>query len=360
MQVSELNEVVTWVDENIRVSGLLSLYQGLHAVVNQNAQRRNNQQAVPFETQKQQLFDALNNIDVNELNLSQLSVLERLEIDGLVGPKAVEKIEDILSRNTIDVVTAASQINELVQKLNNGLNLVNQLVAPLNKIVVENVDEDSVKKNEALMRVHFQWDSSIRNVDEFKQWGAKWNTISYGFTRALGKTNTDMRITGASKGSVILELVSDTAVIAMIGGGIKWTLDAIKTGLEIRHQVKATENLQVDTKLKEQMIALLDESMKNHKKSSIETITEQLIADNKLNENGDKGDIYAALKQSVKELYEFVDGGGEVDFSPHKEQEKEEQLALLKNHANKAREISSEIRAIEFKTNLGNEEKETE
>ena len=349
MQVSELHQLVDWVDVNIRQSNLQAHYQQMTQALQQNTARRNNQPPVSFESQKVQLFNTLEEINILELNLSQQKLLTSLKLDSLLGQSAIDQIEDILFRNQLDIVNAHKQFSSMQQKLNSGYTLLNQLKQPLDAIQTDAVDEDTLRKNETLMRVHFQHHSSISNMEEFSSWGERWKSISDGFTFATGGSVQDIRITGASKGSVILELVANTTLIGMIGGGIKWTLDSIKTGLEIRHQIVATQKLKIEKKTQEVILQQLQEAQKAHRKESIDDITEKLIEEHKLNEDGDRGDIRPRLKPAVRELYDFIDGGGEVDFTAHEEQEPEQKVELLTQNISDVRTLTEELKAIEFK-----------
>lgn len=349
MQLTELHHLVNWIDNNVRVPNLPALYQQVNAILQQNVANRNGQSKQSFEPQKVKLFEMLRDIDPSSLNLSQQRMLDTLGLSEVLGSKAIDNIENILFKNSLDIANAHKEFNALVQKINEGLALTNQIKAPFDKLFTEESDDDTLRRNETLMRVHFQHDSSISNVEEFSKWGEKWKSISYGFTRAVDCSVEDIRITGASKGSVILELVAATPIVAMIGGGIKWTLDAIKTGLEIRHQMVATENLKIDQKSKQQMLKLLESSLNNHRKEQIENITNRLVDEHKLNVNSDRGDNVNQLRKSVKDLYEFIEGGGEIDLSPHEEQQNQNEIKLLTQDIHDAREISQEIKALEYK-----------
>ena len=194
MNVTELFHLTQWIAKEIEGAQIPQKYQALHAVLQQNAQP--NQQKQPFESQKEDLLNTLVKVPLDTLTRDQISFLECLEIAPFVGLNGAERVEEILYKNVIDVATAAQKIQEILQKINEGIKKSKQIQAGLAGCVIE---EEYELEGEILMRVSFTGHALMQNVKDFKNWGNVWFEIGRGIAIAHNLSPEDIRIVGATK-----------------------------------------------------------------------------------------------------------------------------------------------------------------
>lgn len=343
MNVSELFGLTNWINAEIVTKQIPQKYQNLFAVIQQNIQPNVPKQ--PFEAQKNDLIQALKIVPLELLSRDQLEFLRLLGIAKTVGEEGIEEIEEILYKNTIDIATAAQKIQTILQEINAGLAKSNQIQAGLTGCVVE---DELLLKDDVLMRVSFTGHASMANVTDFKKWGDVWYDIGRGIAMAHNLSPEDVKVVGATKGSIVIEL-GVVASIASTAGGI--ILGALKVADKILDLRKKAEEIR-GMKLQNDKLAndIADEA-DNEKKAGVELITSQLAIQLNIKTDGESDKI-KALNTAVKNLVNFIENGGVVDFVMPEEEaggEADEEGAL-KNR--ELRLAFQEIRQLEKKIAL--------
>jgi hypothetical protein len=341
MNVTELYRLTIWVNEELVQPKLPQKYSQLHSVLQQNAQP--NQPKAAFETQQNELINAIKEIDLSWLTRDQVSFLDELGILQSLGDHGVQQIENILFRNALDITTAAQKIQDIHNKLNEGLKKIKLIADGLEGCVYEDEEELS---EEVLIRVSFFGDASISNVKDFKDWGAKWHDIGRGIAMAHGSAPENIRITGAAKGSVILELMTDPALATTVSAVIWGALKVTEKVQDIRKKAAEVQNLKLQNK---KITKELQDAAEQEKEAGIATIIEEQTNLLKL-DNGSSGDKHKALEKAIKTLVDFIDLGGEVDFVVPDDERNEEDSA--DDVYEKLREQAQEIRLLEDKLKL--------
>lgn len=340
MNVSELFYLTHWITSEIERTEIPQKYQALHAILQQNSQP--NQQKQPFEAPKNDLITALKGVPLGQLTRDQVEFLYHLDISEAIGEEGIEAIEDILYKNVIDVATSAQKISQIIQKITNGISKSNQIKAGLTGCVPE---EEYESENEILMRVSFTGNAAMSNISDFKMWGNIWYDIGRGISMAHNLSPEDVKIVGATKGSIIIEL----AVIAIIA---KTTSEIILASLKVAEKVldirKKAEELR-GLKMKNTKFAKeLEKEAEVEKKAGIEEITSSVSKQLKLKEN--EGDKVKALDTAIKNLVNFIEKGGIVDFIIPEDEEEPGEGGERKNEG--LRVAFQQIRQLEKKLEL--------
>ena len=172
MNVSELYDLTIWIENEIVKTQLVKKYQALHGIIQQNLQPN---QKVPLAAQKEALLSALATIKLEQLTKDQLNFLDNLGIKNVLGGEGIEIIEDILYKNAIDIATAVQKFQEIIQRLNQGIQKSNQIKGGLDNCVEE---EEYESEDEVLMRIAFTGKATMRNVTDFKNWGNIWYDVN--------------------------------------------------------------------------------------------------------------------------------------------------------------------------------------
>lgn len=335
MNVSELFHLTEWVTKEIEGTQVLQKYQSLQTILAQNSQQSTQQ---PFEAIKDDLIKTLQNVPLDQLTRDQEDFLYQLNISEFVGEEGIEAIEDILYKNVIDVATSASKLQTTIQKIANGINKSSQIKTGLSGCVA---DEEYEVDNEVLMRVSFTGHALMANVADFKSWGNIWFDIGRGIAMAHNATPEDIKIVGATKGSIIIELAVAATIATTTSGIILAALKVAEKVLDIRKKAEELRGL----KLKNDKFAKdLEKEADVEKKSGIEEITSDVAKQLELKEG--EGDKIKALDTAVKNLVNFIEKGGIVDFIVPDDGEPEEG----KERANEALRVAfQQIRLLEKK-----------
>jgi hypothetical protein len=305
MNVSELLSLTYWINREIINTQIPQKYQTLAALIQQHAHP--NQHKPSFEADKNSLIESISNVSLGQLTRDQLDLLNRLGIGSAVGDIGVELLEDVLYKNVIDVVTSAQKIQEIFDKLNEGINKANLIQSGLAGCIEE---EKYESENEILIRVSFTGDASMKNVADFKSWGSIWYDIGRGLAMAHNLSPEEVKIVGATKGSIIIELAVIAEIAATTSGIILAALKVAEKVLDIRKKAEELRGLRLKN---DQLANEVEKEAEKEKELGIEEIASKLVTKLNLKINGE-GDKVNALDKAVKNLVNFVEKGGVIDF----------------------------------------------
>jgi hypothetical protein len=342
MNVSELFDLTYWVTEEIVSTKIPKKYQILQQILHQNSQP--NKQKEPFDSQKNDLIDTIKNVHLRILTKDQLVFLNQLGIAQTVGEEGVSTIEDILFRNVLDVATSAQKLQEMHQALSQGVQKSDQIKSGLEGCVTQ---EEYETENEVLIRVSFAGHAEMSNVTEFKSWGNIWYEIGRGIAMAHNKTPEDVRIVGATKGSIIIEMAVIASIATTTSGIILAALKVAEKVLDIRKKAEEIRNLKLQNK---KLATEIEKEADKEKEAGIEKISTTIIQTLKINKDGE-GDKINALDKAVKNLVNFIESGGEVDFIIPEEKESEKDKTETPDYDD-LRVTFQEIRQLENKLKL--------
>lgn len=344
MNVSELFDLTYWVTEEIEEAQVPQKYQTLQSILQQHSQP--NQQKQPFEAQKEDLIETLRDVSLEKLTRDQLSFLEQLGIASVVGENGIQEVEDILYKNVLDVATSAQKLAQIIQNIQQGLNKSNQIKAGLTGCVFEEVYES---EDEILMRVSFTGHALMENVKDFKSWGNIWYDIGRGIAMAHNASPEDIKIVGATKGSIIIELAVVASIATTTSGIILAALKVAEKVLDIRKKAEELRGLKLQN---DKLAKDLEKEADNEKKHGIEEITGNIANQLGINNNGE-GDKIKALDLAVKNLVNFIEKGGVVDFIiPDKEEAEDGENvnnADLRLAFQEIRQLEKKIELLEYK-----------
>ena len=344
MNVSELFNLTQWITREIGGAQIPHKYQVLQKILQQNLQT--NLQKLPFETQKDDLIKTLKSVPLDQLTREQIAFLDSLGIANTVGEEGSDQIEDILYKNVIDVATSVKKLQQIHQKLSEGISKSNQIKAGLTGCVLE---EEYEAENEILMRVSFTGHALMENVTDFKSWGNIWFDIGRGIAMAHDLSPDDIKIVGATKGSIIMELAVVASVATTTSGIILAALKVAEKVLDILNMAEELKSKKLkNTKLAED----LQKEAENEKNDGIKEITNNITEKLGIKNNG-KGDKIKALNTAVKNLVNFIEKGGVIDFVVPEEEEieegEEDQHEDLRVAFNEIRKLEKKIELLEHK-----------
>jgi len=358
MNVSELYSLTFWIEDEIVKTQIPRKYQALQQILQKNLQP--NQQKQPFETQKDDLIKTIKKVPLSQLTREQLLFLESLGIAKAIGSEGANKINDILYKNSLDIATAAQKIQEILNELNQGVQKSKKIQEGLSDCVYLEEYEES---DEVMIRVTFAGLASMSNVVDFKKWGNIWHEIGRGIAMAHDASPEVIKVIGASKGSVIIELSTNPAIATTVSTIIFFALKLAEKVLDIKKKAEELKTIKLKNK---KLINDLEKEADNEKNDGVEEICNKLVMELKIDTNRD-GEKITALNKAVKDLINFVEYGGEVDFivpdEENEEQDNEKGTAVdtpkyetLRNTIKEIRRLESKLKMLESKS----EENDTE
>ena len=346
MNVSELINLVYWIQLEIVDMGVRQKYQELFGIIQQNAQQ--NQQQQSFESQKEDLILTLQNVPLSQLGKDQAKFLDSLGIGEAVGHIGVKEVEDILYRNVIDSATAANKLTNIHQKIVEGIQRAELIQHGLRDYVVEEAYE---LENEVLIRVSFTGKAEMANISDLKKWSSLWYEIGRGVTMAHDASADEIKVIGATRGSVVIELAVIASFATTISGIIFAALQVADKVLDLLKKAEEIRNLKLQNS---RLANTIEQEAKNEKDIGIARISENMSMELGLNKDGE-GDKIAALTKAVKNLVTFIESGGDIDFViPENigEAENGDDNDERKPDFDKLRVTFSEIRHLENKIQL--------
>lgn len=311
MEIQEIYNLQAWADEEIVKRDLIQKYAALQQALQQNSQRANNQPPVPFNEQKKLLLEALNLVNIFGLSNPQLDVLKTINIVRHVGTEAADDIKIMMTEHASDLAYLAEQINKYQSELQQGLQKISAIATSLEPII--NNKDLVIPKDQILTRVTFQNEASINDINDLKIWTMRLYHITRGLSIACNKPVEEIKVIGASNGSLIFSLVLGRYIASIL----------TKTLKEIFQCMSEYQNFKV--KSHEAELAALKKDKfeqdyledKERCEERMERVKQQVIDDLFNNIKAEVPDYQSTndgeLRKSVKDLVELISKGGDVD-----------------------------------------------
>lgn len=313
MNAEELAAIPGWVEREVSQRRIPGLYAELASAVQNNA----NGSRQAFESERSGLIHAVGQVALNTLTDAQTEFLEeKLKLLSHLGRSGVGEIEGILFRNSLDVATAANEMNRISGEVQSAIDRSRQLDAALSGLV----NPGELPDGEILLRVVFGHKAAITDIVEFKKWATEWHDIGRGIAMAVGETPKDLRIVGAQTGSIIITLATTYGIAKVVS-------TVLLKALEVAEKVQGLRKMQLEIQAlnltNQQALTALKDQEKNERATGLKAIADSVSAEMQLD-----GEKVAAFEKSINKLLSFIEKGGEVDLVlPFDAQDQPEDLA---------------------------------
>lgn len=355
MQVSELIHLHDWFQYNVVNKGIIDKYTALHQVLQNNinassqpANQRNRAQLKAYQSELDDLLGTISNVDFRTIGVAQESLLDSMNVIALIGSRGHSELSKA-SVNSLDLVSFNTYCSGAVTTLNKCNQNLSNLKAQLREVFAGSdvIESDFDPNSEVMLRVHFQGNSSLSNVELFESWGKQWKFIIDHTGTPYDTSSQDVKIVGASKGSVILELIVAASPYAVAFGGlITWALSTINSTLEIRKKRKEMESVDMDLEIKKVILEQLQTAENKIKQDAIDQKVSEIS-----NEVGNlDGDATNKLSSAVRKFFNFIDGGGSIDIVTESEVDEEnvaDEIKQLRENFGEAKLIQENLKALE-------------
>ncbi|MFM5577164.1 hypothetical protein ACET7N_00435 [Aeromonas veronii] len=155
----------------------------------------------------------------------------------------------------------------------------------------------------------------------------------------------DIKVVGAQKGSIIIELATLAVIATTASKIILSALSIAERVLAIKKQIEEIKALKLTNQKLEQE---LEKEIDISKQNGLKNIKDDLINELKIQQDGD-GEKIKVLEKAVKNLIEFVEHGGEVDFVSKDQNDNNPDIQQLKMNFSEIKRIEKKILGIEQK-----------
>ncbi|MEH6699645.1 MAG: hypothetical protein V7672_13150 [Brevundimonas sp.] len=301
MNVDELYRLGVWFSTQFQE--LKKRYAALQAPLSHNASQPDKR---PVESELDSLVDFLRSQHFDELSLEQLKMLGLLGVDAYIGPEGAAFVEGAVRTSNYDPATAVTRLNEAIASINEARA---KLAAYVDAVDGLALTPDEVLADEGLItiRVGFQNDVAIDNVADWKNSAKDWYDIIRGLAMACNEKPEDVKVIGASTGSIIMIMAGTAAFTAILAQIAKHMTTTAKDVIGVRVEI---ENL----RQKKLLTRAMEEELRRIEKDKSDNAIDTVIGLLKGNLSGKDGDVPVALSASIKKLLTFSEKGGTVDF----------------------------------------------
>ena len=301
MDAFEIQGLASWFKSYFK--DIRQRMDALHAILSNNASQQAQQ---PVEDALNSLTDLLKHVRLEELNLQQLQLLERMEVADILGPQGAANIASLVRTASYDPASVEQKINARITRINQASQKLTAVAASLDELgfVPEEYDDEDGR---ITVRVIFRRDASIDNVADWKASAESWYQIIRGLAMALGEAPEDTKVMGASKGSLILVLSTTCTLTAALLVITKHVTGMAKEVISVQ---SAMEDLRQKKLMTETMKLELDKLVAKKREEGIAAIEADLA--NMI--PGLKGEKKNSLDRSIEKLLDFSEKGGDLDF----------------------------------------------
>lgn len=291
----------------------------------------------------------LSKIDLEALSFDDIEILEKLGLKYIVLSSAIPSLYKISKQG--DVQEIAARISDSLETLEPVNIQFAHFLEAFNKIFTAPDVEETDHHGKVLTRVRFHNDALISNVVNLSDWTAKWNTIARGYSMALGQAPESFEVVGASKGSIIFDLLLDFETVKLFSETFNQLAETAFNVAELYGAIKAVEFMkESNPDLYKQTVEHTKAEAEKKNEEMVEQVACKLLE--KLQQNGQNrdGEVKESLKRSVKELNNFVNKGGDINFrTESNEVDMAEQVSLV-NDALKQLQHQSKQKQLEDKS----------
>lgn len=349
MDVNEVVGLARWMDDYVHPA--MPIYEQLASALEQNA---GGSSKVPLRDHLNAAKIALIAMPVEQLSYQQTDLLASMKVAELLGNKGWRFVERTVKEGNFDPASAATDIRQAKQRIDNSLTMFNQARQGLKGVGIVGEPEYS-GPGKVTVRVRFKDEVEIVNVSELKRWTAEWYEISRGLAMAVGEHPEDVEVKGATSGSLILVLGTTLAVTSLIALIMKQVASTVKSSMEVAHLLQDWKMRRIaDAQLENAMTARRNEIESGGVQDALNLIKEKI---------GEriKGDVENALLSSIEKMFSFTAKGGEVDLLSPPEPAADEGVDIAVADAIKIiTENVEEMRALKAATQLLIEDKANE
>jgi hypothetical protein len=252
-------------------------------------------------------FKPLEKIPTEKLSLQQIEILKTLDVYRFVGFEGSKLIKETISLNSNNVGGLSSHFGRHADSLRQAHQKLYSLYKSIDELGLQ-TDLLGASNKKPTVRVIFKSNSSINNIKDWKDQSKLWHDTIRGITLSIDEAPEEVKVIGASTGSLILILTGTAVFTGLLASIMKDITSVAKNTIAVKIAWEDyKQKAMVTDEMKSQHNTLIENQEKEGKKKVIEGIIEQLPQDI----NGEQKN---ALENSIDNIFEFTENGGDLDF----------------------------------------------
>ncbi|MEZ8995884.1 hypothetical protein AB4562_03930 [Vibrio sp. 10N.222.54.A1] len=331
MNINELYRLSTWYEANVLERNFKQAIKALHANNNQlMTSPANTSFRDGFESQKEILLNLVSEVDRYALDFDDQNVLEKLNLRHILLDGAFDSLKSLL--DTDDFHTISARLTNYIKAMDRADDIFKAYLSFLpNTFDLKHFESPPHHADKILTRVRFHNEASIDNVVNLSDWSDRWYTIARGYSMALGQAPEEFEVVGAANGSIVFDLQVALDVAKMLAETFALITATVASCLTIKDSIKAAQPFKESNKeLYKQIVSESQKMYEAEQEQMASSVAEKLIKKFGTHSDGEKE---VALSKSVRELYRFIDQGGDLAFKCSSSSLEHEEEARLVNEA---------------------------
>jgi hypothetical protein len=354
MLLTEVVEVLNWVTNVITSRKLPTQYQQLITLLTQATQFAQANQRPQLEKHNVQIVQLRNALVQMQKecepptiwNTSQRQIFDSFGGIGVIGEKASEALDYAMSQSGIDATTAAQAVTGLLQSINQLQQRCQQSLQSLGPLA-QHVKAPKFEPGRAILSLTFKQNASINTLADLGEQAREWDYIARTFASLTHQDVESPHITDIRRGSVIIDLVAVSGIIAALSTGVHNVLASREKVLSARKLALEIKKLEM---VDEGPSQTLEVAAEKHTEKALREATDKLLETHNWNEaTSERNELQNHLNICLRHIAKFYAAGGQIDFRfpPDPVQNPKQLYESNVDHAKNQREIAETIRRIE-------------
>lgn len=316
--LQDLIFVLRQIKKTFEEFGLLDLYNSYANAIQQISQASTPELQQAVKDYKSRIMQAHSQLDPKGWSQSQLHLFEKFGASKIIGENGWRNFLDALANNQANAPGAVEQLNALNAELTKLITDTDNILKSMGGLA----EEVETKEHEAVIQIVFEDKVSVDNLIELVERSKEWKDVIRAFSLLAKTAPEETRIIAVSKSSPFMVWLGTVPVIAKaIESVIKAFLEIWKEVLVMRQSALILEEKKLTIAGKRlELFKEIDEWARGRVVKTVEQVAEinkaKGLNDAMLNE------AKAALLSAGPNLYAFLTGGGKVDASQSRQNEK--------------------------------------
>jgi len=312
MQITALIQVINYLKETSGNQALLEGYKKLIEIVREASEKQQVDFSEAILKEKEQLRHFFLETDPSDMGYDSYCLFGKINNDQLFGKPAADYLENLLTSDRKNYRTIYSDLSSKVKqisKLSETLNQFQQLFDQLVPAEVFHFAEETYNKSSLLL--YFGGHMSVNNIIALERYSRLWGGILSAFSKLTGEEILMLDISSFHNGNLSLSVAIEDKTFNAIKSGVVEILGTLSHILKIRKIQIEIVHLPLYNDLNE----LLEEEIRtliNHRAWE----SAQKLISVYLNTTIDADEITNDISRSLKQILNFVEKGGKIEFKP--------------------------------------------
>jgi hypothetical protein len=257
-------------------------------------------------------MDLLVQSDPHEWGYASYSLFEKMNLNKLFGKAAADYLDNLITTGLEDYKGIYNDLIrkiKLISKLSDTLNRFMQL---FDQVLPDDIYQHDNKDEKKLsLFLYFEGHLSVHKIADMERYSRLWDMILSTFSRLTGEENLTLDITSFNDGNFTLGVIAEDKILDALSAGFVGILSSLPVVLQIRKTQIEISSLPLNKNFTE----LLEEEIETLINQRALDLAQKLLSDYQ-HDNFDSDEMTNAISRSLKQILNFVEKGGKVEFKP--------------------------------------------